>query len=103
VVKQMANLLKKESLREDCLIRWEEDEFLFVIENSTDDAAFNFSQKIEAIIEEHNFGLTNNKTEIKVTTGIHVAYDDSYFESAIVKAEDEIDHKIRDASKKEVL
>jgi diguanylate cyclase (GGDEF)-like protein len=84
VLKNLANILKINTRKTDCVGRWGGEEFLIITSETTIDGIERLAQKLRKEIEKYQFSQVGNKT---ASFGISIYEDKDTINSIILKAD----------------
>lgn len=72
VLKQFADILKKNTCEEDVVARWGGEEFLVINRSTDEERAMKLGECLREAVKDHSFDLGNNR-KLKITCSIGIA------------------------------
>ncbi len=89
VLVEMTKLIKSQIRSIDFIARWGGEEFILVLPETPINAGFNLSDRIRAIIAEHEFKFKKKIMKTTISGGIASYPEDGYSEDILIKKADE--------------
>lgn len=102
VLKEVADVFKKNVGIDDIVVRWGGEEFIFVLNHKTLEEGIEFAQKMRTIIEKHTFEIADISFNITMSFGVNVVDNLFTIEENVKFADDKL-YEAKNAGRNRVV